>query len=77
MLAISARPFGYRPKQIPLTNWNIVRGDFVEVIAGRYKKQQGKVLRVLRTKNAVVVAGVNMKYKVVDDEEMQRRRKTI
>jgi len=35
------------------------------------------VLRVLRTKNAVVVAGVNMKYKVVDDEEMQRRRKTI
>ncbi len=44
---------------------------------GRYKKSQGKVLRVIRKKNQVVVQGVNMKYKVVDDEEMQRRKKTI
>ena len=34
-------------------------------------------MRVLRKKNEVVVQGVNLKYKRVDDEEYVRRRKTI
>jgi len=49
----------------------------VQIIAGRYKATQGKVLKINRDKNTVTVQGSNMKFKVVDDEEMQRRRKTI
>ena len=49
----------------------------MQVISGRYKKNQGKVLKVYRDKNQVLVAGVNLKYKKVDDEEMVRRRKTV
>lgn len=71
------RMFSYRPTQIPLRRWNIVTGDSVEVISGRYKKQQGKVIRVDRKKNQVVVQGVNMKFKVVDDEENTRVKKTV
>ena len=71
------RFFGYRPKQEQIKRWNIVKDDFVQVIAGRYKNTQGKVLRVYRKTNQVLVAGVNLKYKRVDDEEMVRRRKTV
>lgn len=49
----------------------------MQIIAGRYKATQGKVLKINRDKNTVTVQGSNMKFKVVDDEEMQRRRKTI
>lgn len=73
----SVRTFAWRPKQVPLSQWNVVKGDLVQVISGRYKQTQGKVLAVDRKKNAVTVSGVNMKFKKVDDEEMQRRRKTI
>ena len=34
-------------------------------------------MRVYRKTNQVLVAGVNLKYKRVDDEEMVRRRKTV
>ena len=54
-----------------------MKDDLVEVNSGKYKKAQGKVLRVLRNKNQVVVQGVNLKYITVDDEEMQRRRKVV
>ena len=54
-----------------------MKDDFVQVISGRYKNTQGKVLRVYRDTNQVLVAGVNLKYKRVDDEEMVRRRKTV
>jgi transcription antitermination factor NusG len=60
------RFFGFRPKQEPIKRWNIVKDDFVQVIAGRYKNTQGKVLRVYRKTNQVLVAGVNLKYKRVD-----------
>ena len=74
---VSLRNFGYRPEQEAFKNWTIVKGDFVQVIAGRYKQTQGKILNVNRAKNTVTVQGSNLKFKVVDDEEMQRRRKTI
>ena len=54
-----------------------MKDDFVQVISGRYKDTQGKVLKVYRDTNKVLVAGVNLKYKQVDDEEMVRRRKTV
>lgn len=42
------RLFGYRPTQEPIKRWNIVKGDFVQIIAGRYKQTQGKVLNINR-----------------------------
>ena len=60
-----------------MRRWNIVTGDQVEVLSGRYKKQQGKVIKVFRAKNLVVVQGVNMKFKVVEDEENTRVKKTV
>jgi len=60
-----------------MARWNIVKGDFVQIIAGRYKQTQGKIININRSKNLVTVQGANLKFKVVDDEEMQRRRKTI
>ena len=41
------------------------KDDIVEVIAGDYKGARGKVLRVLRDKNRVLVEGVNMVYRHV------------
>jgi large subunit ribosomal protein L24 len=38
----------------------IKSGDIVRVIAGDHKGEEGKVLRVYREKNKVVVEGVNM-----------------
>lgn len=75
--AFQQRFFGYRPPQKTIRRWNIVKDDMVQVISGRYKTTQGKVLRVYRKTNQVLVAGVNLKYKKVDDEEMVRRKKTI
>ena len=34
-------------------------------------------MKVLRKENKVIVKGINLKYKQVDDEEMVRRRKTV
>ena len=39
---------------------HIKKGDLVEVIAGKDKGKQGKVLKVLTSNNRVVVEGVNM-----------------
>lgn len=41
----------------------IRKDDVVEVIAGDDKGTRGKVLRVLKAKNQVVVAGVNRVYR--------------
>ena len=70
---LRAQQFAWSPKPATFKHWTIVRGDNVEILTGRYKKQQGKVLKVYRKKNMVTVQGVNLKYKTVDDEEGQRR----
>jgi large subunit ribosomal protein L24 len=36
------------------------KGDLVQVIAGKDKGKQGKILSILPKKNAVIVEGVNM-----------------
>ena len=41
-------------------SWRIVKGDLVQVIAGRARGQQGKVLRVQRERNSLIVEGVNL-----------------
>lgn len=40
--------------------WNIVRGDLVKVIQGPQAGQQGRVLKVIRPKNRLIIDGVNM-----------------
>ena len=42
---------------------NIKKGDTVIVTAGNSKGQQGRVLEVLRSKDRVIVEGVNMASK--------------
>jgi len=74
---MTMRQFAWSAKQEPIDLWHIVKGDFVQVISGRYKATQGKVLTLCRKTNMVTVQGANLKFKVVEDEEMQRRRKTI
>lgn len=49
----------------PLGKWHIARGDLVEVLGGKDKGKQGKVVSVLRKKNRVIVEGVNMVNKTV------------
>jgi large subunit ribosomal protein L24 len=39
---------------------HVGKGDMVEVIAGEHKGKTGKILKVLRDKNRVVVEGINM-----------------
>ena len=43
-----------------LKSWKIVKGDLVEVTVGSYKGKQGKVLRVQRDKNSLIVEGINL-----------------
>lgn len=44
---------------------HIKKGDTVEIIAGDHKGTTGKVLRVLREKNKVIVQGQNLAKKHV------------
>lgn len=46
--------------QIPFRRWTIVRGDTVKVIAGDDRGKVGKVVKVLRKLNRIVVKGVNI-----------------
>ena len=69
------RMFAWTPIQKPFRDWKIVRDDQVVITTGTYSGQQGKVMKVFRKKNSVLVKGVNLKYKMIDDEEGVRRRK--
>ncbi len=44
---------------------HVKKGDTVEIIAGDSKGKTGKVMRVIRDKNRVVVEGLNLVYKHV------------
>ena len=52
-------------KKYPVTfkRWQIVRGDVVKVRAGNDRGKIGKVIRVFRRYNQVVVKGVNLRLK--------------
>ena len=51
----------------------IKQGDIVEVISGSYKGKQGRVLKVIRDKDRLVVEGINMlkKHMRPDQENPQ------
>eukprot|EP01050_Picozoa_sp_SAG11_P032014 SAG11_NODE_10199_length_847_cov_2.512032_2_plen_107_part_00 len=40
------------------TDFHIVRGDFVELLAGKDKGRQGKVKRVIRAENRIIVVSL-------------------
>lgn len=44
---------------------HIKKGDMVEIISGDHKGSTGKVMRVIQSKNRVVVEGLNLVYKHV------------
>ena len=48
------------PKQEPIPYWTILRGDEVFIRAGSDKGKRGKVLKVDRENNRVVVDGLNL-----------------
>lgn len=55
--------FRVRPNkkpQIPFNNWKIVKGDTIQVRTGSDKGIVGKVEKVYRKSNSVVVEGVNL-----------------
>jgi hypothetical protein len=45
---------------IPTNRWNIITGDKVEILSGIEKGKQGIVQRVIRSKNQIIVEGVNV-----------------
>lgn len=49
----------------PIGRWNIVVGDTVQLNTGRDKGKSGKVKKVLRSRNRLVVEGLNLKRKHV------------
>ncbi len=49
--------------------WRIKRGDLVMVIAGREKGKTGRVKKVYRDKNKVVIEGLNIVRKHVRPSE--------
>jgi hypothetical protein len=48
------------PENQRITKWKIVTGDLVEMMYGKDKKKQGKVVKVLRKKNKLIVKGINV-----------------
>ena len=38
----------------------IKKGDLVKIISGSYNKKQGKVLKVIKSRDRLVVQGINM-----------------
>ena len=48
------------PLQKPFQNWRIIKGDIVMVRTGDDKGKVGKVVKVIRKLNRVVVKGINM-----------------
>lgn len=50
---------------VPITKWNIVSGDKVVVLTGREKGKVGQVKQVVRRKNRIVIAGINVRKRVI------------
>lgn len=49
-----------KAQQKNFNNWTIVRGDFVKILTGDDKGKKGKVVKVLRKLNRVVVKNINI-----------------
>uniref|UniRef100_A0A336MLY7 Large ribosomal subunit protein uL24m n=1 Tax=Culicoides sonorensis TaxID=179676 RepID=A0A336MLY7_CULSO len=49
----------------PIAEWNIFRGDRVEVLVGRDKGKQGIVTEVIAERNWVIVEGLNTHMRII------------
>ncbi|KAK8800303.1 hypothetical protein WA171_004937 [Blastocystis sp. BT1] len=54
-----------------IRTWTIVRGDTVEVISGKDKGKQGKVLKVDRKLNRLLIEGVNFRKRYIKGTDEQ------
>ncbi|XP_012673721.1 probable 39S ribosomal protein L24, mitochondrial [Clupea harengus] len=50
---------------IPNENWSVFKGDTVEILAGKDKGKQGKVVQVFRHRNWVILEGLNAHYRFI------------
>jgi len=48
-----------RPLQTPIAHWRIFRGDIVQMRVGDDRGKVGKVVKVFRKQNRVIVNGLN------------------
>jgi large subunit ribosomal protein L24 len=53
----------------PLTKWNIVRGDHVEIIEGQDVGKRGYVSKVVRSQNRVIVDGLKLRKRHVSGNQ--------
>lgn len=64
------------PKTVvnPISQWRIIRGDYVEVISGPECGKRGRVLEVVRSSNRVVIEGIGYVTKFVPQLSGQRKK---
>ncbi|XP_039976885.1 probable 39S ribosomal protein L24, mitochondrial [Xiphias gladius] len=46
-------------------DWSVLRGDMVEILSGKDKGKQGKVIQVFRHRNWVILEGLNTHHRYV------------
>ena len=51
-----------KPFQVRFPTWTIWKGDEVILRSGKDKNKTGKVTRVFRKKNAVIIDGINVRH---------------
>ena len=64
-VAVLARQRFKAARRVLLPQWNIVRGDLVEVRTGREKGKQGVVKAVLRGQNRVLLTDLNLRSRKI------------
>ncbi|XP_019859548.1 PREDICTED: uncharacterized protein LOC100632341, partial [Amphimedon queenslandica] len=57
----------------PISRWNIVKGDLVQVLCGKDKGRNGKVVAVARRTNRIFVGGLNTHIRVMVGETARTR----
>lgn len=60
-----------------MTKVKIKKGDKVSVIAGKDRGKSGKVLRVLREENRVIVEGLNLRSRRVRPRRSNEKGQTV
>lgn len=56
-----------------MTSKKIIKGDTVKFISGANKGKTGKVERVLASKNAVLIEGVNVRHRHIKPSQLNPR----
>ncbi|XP_076609912.1 large ribosomal subunit protein uL24m [Chaetodon auriga] len=50
-------------------DWSVFKGDMVEILKGKDKGKQGKVIQVFRHRNWVILEGLNTHYRYIGKTE--------